>query len=101
MLYTNERKKWEYSGGTSGISIVGVYHHPVKRTYRIVGRKVKDHVCIYVVFNFNSGYFHSTTSVVYFFSGQFLISAKISMGHSTVFCLLRRGNLEALIVLYM
>ena len=46
MLYNNERKEWEHSGGSSGISRVHVYHHPVNNTYRIVGRKVQDHtVC--------------------------------------------------------
>ena len=46
MLYNNDRKEWEHSGGSSGISRVHVYHHPVNNTYRIVGRKVQDHtVC--------------------------------------------------------
>lgn len=43
MLYNNERKEWEHSGGSSGISRVHVYHHPINNTYRIVGRKVQDH----------------------------------------------------------
>lgn len=46
MLYNNDKKEWEHSGGSSGISRVHVYHHPVNNTYRIVGRKVQDHtVC--------------------------------------------------------
>lgn len=46
MLYNNDRKEWEHSGGSSGLSRVHVYHHPVNNTYRIVGRKVQDHtVC--------------------------------------------------------
>ena len=47
MLYNNERKEWEHSGGSSGISRVHVYHHPVNNTYRIVGRKVQDHTVCY------------------------------------------------------
>jgi len=43
MLYNEDRKEWEHSGGSSRISLVHVYHHPVNNTYRIVGRKVQDH----------------------------------------------------------
>ena len=51
MLYNNERKEWEHSGGSSGISRVHVYHHPINNTYRIVGRKVQDHaVCFQLVY---------------------------------------------------
>ena len=51
MLYNNERKEWEHSGGSSGISRVHVYHHPINNTYRIVGRKVQDHaVCFQPVY---------------------------------------------------
>ena len=53
MLYNNERKEWEHSGGSSGISRVHVYHHPTNNTYRIVGRKVQDHtVCELVLENY-------------------------------------------------
>ena len=51
MLYNNERKEWEHSGGSQGISRVHVYHHPINNTYRIVGRKVQDHaVCFQLVY---------------------------------------------------
>lgn len=49
MLYNNERKEWEHSGGSSGISRVHVYYHPVNNTYRIVGRKVQDHTVSNIV----------------------------------------------------
>ena len=60
MLYNNQRKEWEHSGGSGGISRVHLYHHPINNTYRIVGRKVQDHaVCLQLVigksfFVFNS-----------------------------------------------
>lgn len=47
MLYNNEKKEWEHSGGSSGMSRVHVYHHPVNNTYRIVGRKQQDHMVCY------------------------------------------------------
>lgn len=47
MLYNNDRKEWEHSGGSSGLSRVHVYHHPVNNTYRIVGRKAQDHTVCY------------------------------------------------------
>ena len=43
MLYNNETKKWEPSGGSQGVSKIQVYHHPVNNTYRIVGRKIVNH----------------------------------------------------------
>lgn len=43
MLWNNDKKEWEYSGGSSGISRVHIYHHPINNTYRIVGRNVHDH----------------------------------------------------------
>ena len=55
LLYNDDRKEWEHSGGSSGISRVQVYHHPVNLTYRIVGRKMKDHmVCsgLKILFSF-------------------------------------------------
>lgn len=42
MLYNNERREWEHSGGTQGISRIHVYHHPINNTYRIVGRKLPE-----------------------------------------------------------
>ena len=42
MLYNNERKEWEHSGGSQGISRIQVYHNLRNNTYRIVGRKVQD-----------------------------------------------------------
>lgn len=43
MLYDNDRKQWQHSGGTPGLSRVNIYHHPVNNTFRIVGRKLDDH----------------------------------------------------------
>lgn len=43
MLYDNERKQWQHSGGAPGLSRVNIYHHPVNNTFRIVGRKLDDH----------------------------------------------------------
>ena len=49
MLYNNETKKWEASGGSQGMSKIQVYHHPVNNTYRIVGRKLADHSVSFLV----------------------------------------------------
>ena len=46
MLYNNERREWEHSGGSQGISRIHVYHHPLNNTYRIVGRKVQDQTVV-------------------------------------------------------
>ncbi|XP_031563825.1 protein enabled homolog isoform X2 [Actinia tenebrosa] len=46
MLYDNEKKQWQPSGGSQGLSRVNVYHHPVNNTFRIVGRKVNDHAVV-------------------------------------------------------
>lgn len=46
MLYNNERREWEHSGGSQGISRIQVYHHPLNNTYRIVGRKVQDQTVV-------------------------------------------------------
>lgn len=54
MLYNNERKEWEHSGGSSGISRVHVYHHPIHNTYRIVGRKLQDHAVFFQLVYSNS-----------------------------------------------
>jgi len=43
MLYDNDRKQWQHSGGTPGLSRVNIYHHPGNNTFRIVGRKLDDH----------------------------------------------------------
>ena len=51
MLYNNERREWEHSGGTQGISRIHVYHHPINNTYRIVGRKLPEQtVCRGLIF---------------------------------------------------
>ena len=42
MVYNNDLKKWEYAGGSQGLSQIHVYHNPNQETYRIVGRKIND-----------------------------------------------------------
>ena len=42
MVYNNDLKKWEYAGGSQGLSQIHVYHNPNQETYRIVGRKLND-----------------------------------------------------------
>ena len=42
MVYDDTNKRWVPSGGTSGLSKVHIYHHPVHNTFRVVGRKLHD-----------------------------------------------------------
>ena len=43
MVYDDGNKKWVPSGSSQGISKVQIYHHSVKNTFRVVGRKLNDH----------------------------------------------------------
>ena len=71
MLYNNERKEWEHSGGSQGISRVHVYHHPINNTYRIVGRKVQDHaVCFELAYG---------TVIVFFVTNYYLLECEFCL----------------------
>ncbi|CAH0381572.1 unnamed protein product [Bemisia tabaci] len=43
MLYDDVSKKWIPSGTSSGVSKVHIFQHQVNNTFRVVGRKLKDH----------------------------------------------------------